>query len=578
MIKFSAEHRLWVMGLALVTAGLMPASQAVAQAGGAPSSQLELRRSAASDALAGAMKQLASQPRNLDALLTAGEAALRLEDPRSALGFFGRADDVSPNNGRVKSGLGRSMLQLEQVGDALRLMEEAKTLGYADPDLSSDRGLARDLTGNQLGAQRDYAAALEDDPKNEALIRRYAVSMGISGQLDAAEKLIQPLLYQSNRAAWRDRAFILAMNGKTSEALDITNRVMPLPLAEAMKPYIERMSMLSPGQRAAAVHMGQFPPGLVNQRIVSTAVPAKAPSPAAKAVAKPSKRDLARAEKKRREEALQRAREEKARAIAVARAKAEADKAARAAQAAEMAKAAARDKAAAEAAQRAIEAEQAKARQAEKARLAALEKPDPAVPVSNVIQGPPAPKAVQDMSSGATQISQPSVAQSISSERSLADIMAEVKIPEAERKHDVAPVNLAEIAAIHEKQRKAEEAAAKEAARKKAEEEARAKARAEEAARKKLLADNPSRIWLQIGVGRNVSAHPFTVRRMKKDYDVIAKYDGWWAQMGQTKRIIVGPFADLATAKAAEAALRKNGSDAYVWSSDAGEIVTKVGK
>lgn len=568
MIKISVECRYWFAGFALMAGSLVSPPYAAAQTGGPPSSQLELRRSAASDALAGAMKQLATQPRDLDALLTAGEAALRLEDPRSALGFFGRADDVSPKNGRVKSGLGRSMLQLEQVGDALRLMEEAKALGYADPDLCSDRGLARDLTGNQLGAQRDYADALEDDPKNEALIRRYAVSMGISGQLDAAEKLIQPLLYQSNRAAWRDRAFILAMNGKTSEALDITNRVMPQPLAEAMKPYIERMSMLTPGQRAAAVHMGQFPPGLVNRRIVSTAVPVKAAAPVAKPEKKLSKRELARAEKKRREEAERRAREENARALAEAKAKAAA-----------AAQAAAAEQAA-RVAQRAREVEEAKARQAkearqaEEARLAALKKPDPVVPTSRVIQGPPAPQAEKEKPAAMAQ----APAQPAEPQRSLADIMSEIKIPEAERKHDVAPVNLAEIAAIHEKQRKAEEAEAREAARKKAEEAAKEKARAEEAARKKLLADNPERIWLQIGVGRDASAHSFTVRRMKKEHDAIASYDGWWAQMGQTKRIVVGPFPTLAKAKEAEAALRKNGSDAYVWRSDAGEIVTKVGK
>ena len=131
---------------------------------------------------------------------------------------------------------------------------------------------------------------------------------------------------------------------------------------------------------------------------------------------------------------------------------------------------------------------------------------------------------------------------------------------------------------MQEKQRKAEEAAAREAARKKAEEEARAKARAEEAARKKLLADNPARYWLQVGVGRNTSAHAFTMRQLKKQYDSISNYDGWWAQMGQTKRIVVGPFSNLDKAKQAEAAIRKQGSDGYVWRSDAGEIVTKIGK
>ena len=81
-----------------------------------------------------------------------------------------------------------------------------------------------------------------------------------------------------------------------------------------------------------------------------------------------------------------------------------------------------------------------------------------------------------------------------------------------------------------------------------------------------------------MGVGRDTSAHAFTLRRLKKEYDAIAPYDGWWAPMGQTKRIVLGPFPNLDKAKEVEAAVRKQGSDGYVWRSDAGEIVTKIEK
>ena len=97
--------------LAALGVAAMIAAPAVvyAQAGQTISSQLDLRSSDAGKAMSAAMSTLATDPRNLAALLTAGESALTLEDPRSALGFFGRADDVSPNNGRVKAGLGLSL-------------------------------------------------------------------------------------------------------------------------------------------------------------------------------------------------------------------------------------------------------------------------------------------------------------------------------------------------------------------------------------------------------------------------------------------------------------------------------------
>lgn len=480
----------------------------------APSSQSDLRTSDAGAALAGAMTKLATSPRDLDALLTAGEASLKLEDPRSALGFFGRADDVSPNNGRVKAGLGRSMLQLDQVGDGLRLMEQAGNLGYTDAELLADRALARDLTGNQKGAQQDYAAALRLDPGNQKVIRRQAVSFGISGQLDLAEKALEPLLYKGDRAAWRDRAFILAMNGRTAQALKITNEVMPSSLAGAIEPYMERMSMLTPGQRAAAVHMGRFPPGLIDMPVKLAATPAKA----ADASPTPLPSNDRRARKKGRAD---------------------------------------------------VGAEQLTPAQPvagpQLAEAAPPPKPKPA---------PSAPSAAINNSAipGSAPAS-PSIPPPSAEPRTLADIMAGIKIPTSERRNDVVPVNLAEIAAMQEKQRKVDEAIA----RKKAAAEARAREEAAARAEKKRLADNPARYWLQIGVGRDKNALPFTLRRMKKDFPALDKQDGWYAPWGRTNRLVVGPFSNLAKAKSVEAELKKGGSDAFVWRSDAGEELMPVG-
>lgn len=507
----------------LLCALVVPQSAALAQmAAPAPSSQLQLQPTDAGTALATAMTRLAASPRDLDALLKAGEASLELEDPRSAMGFFGRADDVAPDNGRVKAGLGRAMLQLDQVGDGLRLMELAGNLGYSDFGLLADRGLARDLAANQAGAQADYSAALRLKPDDQKVMRRLAVSYGISGQLAEAEKAIQPLLYKSDRAAWRDKAFILAMNGRAGEAISISNQVMPAQLASAIKPYLERMAMLNPAQRAAAVHLGRFPPGLVNVRLASNAASSAPQARSQQSSAPPPQPVPAPAP------------------VAASRPQPVAPPASRPTSAS------------------------APVERAAPARQIA------SAPAPRSVQGPPVP---DDLPPAATP--KPTPAASIppapklgTSTRTLADIMAEIEVPQSELR-STAAVDLNDLAALKAAKKKAEAAAAK----KKAEAEAKAKAEAE----KKRLAANPARYWVQIGTGKNKSALAFTLKRMKKEHDALAKQDGYSASWGATNRLVVGPFKNLDRAKAVEADLKKAGSDAFVWRSDAGEELEALG-
>src|SRR3546814_79874 len=129
--------------------------------------------------------------------------------------------------------------------------------------IASDRGLALDLTGDPERAQREYKLALDRRPGDPEILRRYAVSLGITGKWQDAEKLLDPLLRQSDKPAWRDRAFILAMNGRTKQAKDITQVTMPKGMADAIQPFMDRMPRLTAAQRAAAVHYGSFPSGEV---------------------------------------------------------------------------------------------------------------------------------------------------------------------------------------------------------------------------------------------------------------------------------------------------------------------------
>ena len=70
-----------------------------------------LPRASASQALNAALVRLGHDPRDLDALIDAGKAALGMGDIDAAVGFFARADQLSPDNMRVKGGLAGALVR-----------------------------------------------------------------------------------------------------------------------------------------------------------------------------------------------------------------------------------------------------------------------------------------------------------------------------------------------------------------------------------------------------------------------------------------------------------------------------------
>ena len=205
-----------------------------------------------------ALSRLARNSRDVIAMIDAGKAALQLQDARAAVGFFARAEQIAPRNGFAKAGLGSAILFEKNPFEALRLFDQAVKLGVPRSYVASDRGLAFDLIGNNQLAQQDYRLALASG-KSDELLRRYAVSLGISGKREEAEAALNPLLQKRDPAAWRARAFILAMNGDRRGANVIIDATMPKKLAAAVRPFMRQVPKLSSAQRAAAIHFGHFP-------------------------------------------------------------------------------------------------------------------------------------------------------------------------------------------------------------------------------------------------------------------------------------------------------------------------------
>ena len=210
----------------------------------------------AADALARNVKLLASSPKNLNALLGAGKAALDLGDPQSAAGFFARAAEVSPNSPAVQAGIGASLVATGDPQNALTYFERAQQLGGSPTTFGCHRGMAFDLLGQQSLAQNDYRAALFGPDRDEAQ-RRLALSQAIAGNKDAALATLQPLLVRRDPGATRVRSLVLAVAGDLVGAKAALDAMMPGASAR-MEPFFRRLPYLTAQQKAAAVHLGEF--------------------------------------------------------------------------------------------------------------------------------------------------------------------------------------------------------------------------------------------------------------------------------------------------------------------------------
>ncbi|MBS0479793.1 MAG: tetratricopeptide repeat protein [Proteobacteria bacterium] len=255
-----------------------------AVAGGAQAQTASENRDA--DALAADMRLLAANPLDIEALVTAGELTLRMGDSTAAAGFFGRAEKLDPNNPRIKAGWGSLMVRAERPGMALVRFQEAERRGLNPAKFAADRGLAYDLIGEQERAQRDYRLALRNGPDDE-VTRRYALSLGISGRKEEALKLLDPLIQRSDRAAWRDRAFVLAMSGDTGAAEKIAETMMSPGLGAGLTPFFRRLPQLSAADRAFAVTFGEMrtTPERVADAQLAPPLPRLGPDPYAPKVA-----------------------------------------------------------------------------------------------------------------------------------------------------------------------------------------------------------------------------------------------------------------------------------------------------
>lgn len=595
-----------------------------------------------------ALATLARDPRNVDALIEAGEAASAMGDPEAALGFFRRADQISGGNAKIKGGMASAMVLEGNPVAALPLFDAAIGAGAAPESIAADRGLAYDLVGDTARAQAQYALAMKGGADDDLLLRM-AVSQAIAGNAKASEETLMPMLRKQDKPAWRTRAFTLAILGDTKEAVKISNTILPSELAESVAPYLRYMPRLTPSQQAAAVILGKFPRaseiGREDAKIAAyqRGTPARATVASADASLVPQGDALGSSESRARN-AAKAARVAQAERVAPpdpkpaierttgelppvddapatlvrqAAAPTPATSPQRVADAtpapsatpatAEVATSAASPLPNATASERLAAMAPASSTAAPGFDLARVPTSSPAGPSQPVPRDIPSPANILDTAEGrtpppasataspamsaATQTgsvvsatppasvgSTPSSASSAAAvpatqqvERvSLAEVFADLGRPSTQAVPVSGAVDLRRI----EPARPAPEpdptelAAAKAAAEKKAAE-----------ARKPAPPSHPSRIWVQLGVGRDTKAIDYDWRKWSRSSAALFKgQQAHITEMGRTNRILAGPFESQKAARTFLDDAEKEGFEgAFVWTSPAGQVVDALG-
>ena len=247
------SHISFVGAFCACASGLATAVAAPASAQGSYSPYNETPAAA----LARYVRTLAQDPKDFNALIGAGRAALELGDTQAAAGFFARADAVDPRSPLPQAGMGAVQAVNGDPRAAMPYFDRAAQLGASQTVLGCDRGLAYDLMGQQAKAQADYRAALSGADADEAR-RRLALSLAIGGDKAGALTMLAPLSAKGDSAVPRVRAFVLALAGDSKAAMTAIDAAMPGSWSR-VSPFLQRLPTLAPGAKAAAVNLGIFP-------------------------------------------------------------------------------------------------------------------------------------------------------------------------------------------------------------------------------------------------------------------------------------------------------------------------------
>tara|TARA_B100000678_G_scaffold226904_2_gene194733 strand:+ start:269 stop:1927 length:1659 start_codon:yes stop_codon:yes gene_type:complete len=504
---------------------------------------------AAADDLNEALMRLAADRHDVDALIAAGLASLDLDDIDAAIGFLGRAKELSPQNPRIAEGMGAAYVRSGRPVDAIRFFEEADKSGFSNSSLWADRGLAYDLVGQNATAQAAYtrALSLKDD---SAVRQRLALSYAIAGDRLPFEDALRPLIDKQDTAAIRTRAFGLAVLGDADNAITLARTVMPREMADKLEPYLRFMPRLTRSQQAAAANLGIYPSasriGRDDPRIASAAGSIVAPG-AADASLEPTGAKLGAdaPAKPARDNARGAPRQTVAQVQDVPAKMPDVAQATPLPAATQPREAVGKDTpriARDDSSERAIVGPPASG---EPVLIASanLGQPESRVAEATPIAAADAGVGPSEMRSSAPKQAARDVP--VSGALDLATAFADFRTPT-----EVAPAggDVVDISTIKPKREVKQEA-------------------------EPPPPPAPKRIWLQLGIGQNRNLIRGDWRLKYRKYDVLKGKGPFVTPLGQTNRLLAGPFDSVSDARAALNALAAEDVESFVWTSPEGQEI-----
>jgi Flp pilus assembly protein TadD len=268
--------RLWplLLLLALSACGQTRSNLSALQPG-VDVAQAALRGGSPQTALQLAGNVLVHDPGNEAALVVQGDALTDLGQFAQARESYDLALKTNPESVGAEIGLGRLLLASDPAGAEARFLQ-ALHHNPRDTIALNDLGVARDLQGNHLGAQRAYSRALGISPDDTDAQVNLALSMAMSGNADRAVGILRPLASDpgASRKLRHDLAAALAMAGDQNAAARILSAdLTPDQVRQALAAFAAARSagnppavMPTPGNPPATMPMGGNPPATVLTR------------------------------------------------------------------------------------------------------------------------------------------------------------------------------------------------------------------------------------------------------------------------------------------------------------------------
>jgi hypothetical protein len=179
----------------------------------------------------------------------------------------------------------------------------------------------------------------------------------------------------------------------------------------------------------------------------------------------------------------------------------------------------------------------------------------------------------------ATVLNSEPAAKSSSSDFDLGAVVDSIEVPKSEQEQSVAAVDLnkLKVAAAKKAEQDAAKAKAADSGKKQKDDDKSDDKSAKSKSKDKNASDTPSRHWVQVATGSDTRGLGFDWRRLvKKNPELFKGREGWVAPWGKTNRLVVGPFADLKSAKKWEAEFRKAGGKGFAWVSEKGAEIERV--